>query len=381
MNNGFTWWSSYIDLSDNGLSKLENGLSQDASMIKSDKSFVNYDASSNSWSGLLSTLENSKMYLILVNSESTTFSIEGTPVVMENVEIPVSGGWNWIGYPSSDSVGINDALANYNAQNNDILKSQTSFSTYSSQDNQWFGTLSKLIPGQGYILLSNGGESTFHFAHGSKTESIEDMPSTIWKADNNSFALNMNVIASIQLNGNALRSEDYELGAFYGDECRGATVLRHIEKTDSYLAFLTISGEGGEPIQFRLLDRTTGTVYTEDNPLRITYNNNAIVGSFNSPCSLSFRNTLSNEETLAGMLQLYPNPMEHNSNLHITLPEQLERNANLKIQVVDLLGQVVKEESLSGNDCTIILDLTPGLYLVKAFSNDALIQNNKLIVK
>ena len=381
LSNGFAWWSSYIDLSDNGLSKLETALNQDALIIKNDKFFVTFDANTDLWTGNLSVLENSKMYLVLINSESTTFSLEGTAVNTENVEIEITNGWNWLGYPSSEIVNLEDALANYNAQNNDVIKSQKKFSSYSSESQKWLGTLNTLNPGEGYILLSNGSDGSFHYSHGSKDASEDHAPSTFWQANSNAFALNMNLIASIQLNGKALDSEDFELGAFYGDECRGTTVLQYIEETNSYVAFLTISGEGGEPLQFRLLDRTTGTVYTEDNPQRITYNDNTVVGSISTPCLLSFKNILSSEETLAGMLQLYPNPLKHNGNLYISLPDQLDRNVNLKIQIVDLLGQVVKEETLSGSTCTISGDLTPGLYLVKAFSNDALILNNKLIVK
>lgn len=380
LTNGFAWWSSYIDLADNGLSRLENALNQDATLIKNATAFVSKE-NGGEWTGTLQELNNSEMYLLLISSESSTFQIEGTLVSPENVPIDIANGWNWIGYPVSQVTNLSEALANYNARNDDLIKSQNSFATYSTTDQQWTGTLTQLVPGEGYILLSNGEETSFHYSMGSKSVNLEDAPSTFWQADHSRFALNMNVIATIKLNGNALRSEDFELGAFYGDECRGATPIQYIESTDSYKAFLTISGEGGEDLTLRLLDRNTGTVYTEDSGIRIVYNDNTVVGTVNSPCPLSFRNTLSNEEAMAGMLKMYPNPIEHNSSLCLSLPESLQGHAPLKIQLVDLLGQVVKEEVMTGNTCSISGDLTPGLYVVKAFSNDALILNNKLIVK
>lgn len=380
LNNGFAWWSSYIDLSDNGLSKLENALNLDALMIKNATSFVSLD-NDNHWTGTLNELSNSQMYLLLINSETSSFQLEGTPVSPENVTIQAANGWNWIGYPVSQVTDLSEALANYNAQNNDLIKSQKYFSTYSSSDHQWTGTLHQLTPGEGYILLSNGEESTFHYATGSKNTVLEEAPSTFWQANYKDFALNMNLIASIQLNGEMLRSEDFELGAFCGDECRGTTPVQYIKSTDSYTAFLTIAGNGGEGIEFRLLDRATGTVYAEEHNMRIAYNDNTVVGSLDSPCALAFKNTLSQEEALAGMITMYPNPLEHNDNLRLALPDQLNNNTPLKIQVVDLLGQVVKETTMSGNTCSLYGDMTPGLYLVKVFSNDALILNNKLIVK
>ncbi len=380
LNNGFAWWSSYIDLSDNGLSKLENALNLDASMIKNATSFVSLD-NDNVWTGTLQELSNSQMYLLLISSESTTFQLEGNPVSPENVAIEISNGWNWIGYPVSEATDLSVALANYNAQHNDLIKSQKFFSTYSASDHQWTGTLNQLTPGEGYILLSNGEESTFHYATGSKSAVVEDTPTTFWNANYKDFALNMNLIATIQLNGEVLRGEDFELGAFYGDECRGTTPIQYVKSTDSYTAFLTIAGNGGENIEFRLLDRTTGAVYSEEHNMRIVYNDNTVVGSLDSPCALSFKNTLSQEEALAGMITMYPNPLQHNDNLRLALPEQLSNNTSLTIQVVDMLGQVVKETTMTDNTCSLNCDMTPGLYLVKVFSNDALILNNKLIVK
>ena len=56
LTNGFAWWSSYIDLSDNGLSRLENALNQDASLIKNATAFVSKEDGGD-WTGTLQGFE------------------------------------------------------------------------------------------------------------------------------------------------------------------------------------------------------------------------------------------------------------------------------------------------------------------------------------
>ena len=382
---GFAWWSSYIDLSGDGLAKLKNALSGHASLIKNTTQFISYAYNSETnawtWTGTLTNLQNNKMYYLQI-TDPITFEIEGNVVNTEEVIIEYAKEWNWLGYPSTQATVISEALSDYQALNGEVFKNKNGFSTYNSTSNTWVGSVQTLIPGQGYMLQSKHEEAgTFHYNTGSKETVIEDHPAPIWNANHAGFATNMCVLACIQLKGEELRSEDYELGAFAGDECRGATPILYIKETDSYLAFLTISGENGDAFQFRLLDRTTGTVYTEANNFRITYNDNDVVGTLNAPCLLTFKNMLSSEETLAGMMRIFPNPVEHSGSLHLSLPEHMANNADLNIQIVDLLGQVVKEEHMSGNECAISSDFTPGLYMVKVFANGALILNNKLMVK
>ena len=380
LSNGFSWWSTYIDLSNNGLSMLQNALEGNASIIKNLSQFITYNATNANWIGDFDPLQNDKMYAINIISETAAFELTGSIVSLEETPVNYNNGWNWLGFPCPTATSLNQALANYEASNGDIFKSQGTFSTYSSAMHQWTGALTQLTPGNGYLLMSNSSGS-FHYTAGAKEMIVEDTPSTIWHVNPNQFLLNMNMIARVQLKDDAVRSEDFELGAFCGDECRGTAILQHVDETDTYLAFLTIHGEGGEALQFRLLDRINGTVYTEENNSRIIYQDNAIIGSISEPKPLVFKNTLSNEETLAGLLEIYPNPIEHNDNLHIVLPENMSTSTSMRIQIVNLLGQTVREEWMTGNTNVISSNFTPGIYMVKVFANDALIHTQKLIVK
>lgn len=359
---------------------LQNALGSDASLIKSSNSFTSYSPTTGTWIGELDAINNSGMYILKINESSSSFNMEGNIVNPQDINITVNNGWNWVGYPNTTKAAVIDALANYNASDNDMIKSQYTFSSYSAQQEKWIGTLDTLAPGNGYIILSRATESkSFHYSNGSKNAGITvNTPNTRWKTDPKAYSQNMTIIAAVNLQGNNIKSDDFELGAFHNDECRGTTRLKYVEGFGNYMAFLTVYGTEGECIQFRLLDHSNDAVYIAVTQQDITYHDNDIVGLLDTPYQLEFRDMLSAEETLASMLTIFPNPMNSTQSLTVSLPEN--QNKDLKIQVVNLLGQVIREETMSGCTCTID-GLTTGMYLLRVMSDNAAIYNNKLIVK
>ena len=53
-------------------------------------------------------------------------------------------------------MSIEDALADFEAEEGDILK--TSESTTNFEDGEWFGDIEEMVPGQGYMYYSNSEE-------------------------------------------------------------------------------------------------------------------------------------------------------------------------------------------------------------------------------
>ena len=94
--------------------------------------------------------------------------------------------------------------------------------------------------------------------------------------------------------------EDFEIAAFVGDECRGHAFMDdYTEDGDPYPSFefyIYFNGNGGETLNFKLYDHSTGTLY-EDGVINIDYTTgegehteiiggdyeNAVVFSFTSP--------------------------------------------------------------------------------------------------
>ena len=69
-----------------------------------------------------------------------------------------------------------------------------------------------------------------------------------WVYDNSRFANSMAIVAQVDVEN----CEDYTIGAFVGDECRGEG------KFINGKAFISVGGESGENISFRLLNKWTG---------------------------------------------------------------------------------------------------------------------------
>ena len=70
--------------------------------------------------------------------------------------ITINGGWNWIGYPSNQSASLNEAMAGFEAEDDDIIKSRNNgYATYFG--GTWVGTLNSLVPGSGYMYQSHSG--------------------------------------------------------------------------------------------------------------------------------------------------------------------------------------------------------------------------------
>lgn len=88
-------------------------------------------------------------------------------VVGENMNpadcpVTIKHGVNWVGVPSTKYMTIDEAFAGLNPEEFDYVKNQTSFSQFIN--GKWFGSLSVIEPGKGYIYVSQSETSkTFTF--------------------------------------------------------------------------------------------------------------------------------------------------------------------------------------------------------------------------
>ena len=64
-----------------------------------------------------------------------------------------------------------------------------------------------------------------------------------WVPDPHQFSNNMNMVGVIEINGVEQTTDAFELGAFYGSECRGSEMLAYYEGLDRYMVFMTLYGE------------------------------------------------------------------------------------------------------------------------------------------
>ena len=99
-------------------------------------------------------------YLRLIWTIVLSVALKG--VMAQGVPITLNQGWNWISYPYTQPMSIEEAMGSFTPAEGDQLKSQQGYSTY--LNGSWQGSLHVLEPGKGYMyMMVNGGVKSFVF--------------------------------------------------------------------------------------------------------------------------------------------------------------------------------------------------------------------------
>ena len=154
---GWTWWSTYLDIT---LEDLENALGTNgAYIIGQEGSATYYDGFG--WDGNLNTLNLSKMYKINVGA-NCSIALNGDVVNPEDYTITLNPGMNWIGFPVDHPMTLNEAFSGFTPTEGDVIKTWDGLSIY--KNNGWRGTFNNLEPGKGYLYNSKASSTkTFTF--------------------------------------------------------------------------------------------------------------------------------------------------------------------------------------------------------------------------
>ena len=373
LNSGWNWFSTYIEQNNiNGLALLENSLEDHGLQIKSmNDGFVQYDNETNSWSGSLSSITNEQLYMIQTNAE-TSITLHGDKAKPSQHSISINQGWNWIGYMCDTEMGLEEAMASISPTQNDAVKSRTAFSSYFT-DYGWYGNLQTLVPGQGYQYVSqNANTKTLRYPTPSRARNLAktEAVSTHFDVKGQSYRDNMNFMAVVTLDDLELNGDRYELAAFVDDVCHGTTKLLYVEPLDRYVAFLTVLGQDGEEVSFRLYDDQTGTTYEAE--AHEAFHTNVILGSQQSLYPIHFKSKALADNRPA----IYPNPANKGASLSI-----VNASDDMVMEITNMLGVTVKTMRLSGENTTVDCDLVPGAYTVRLVKNHETVMIEKLIVK
>ncbi len=219
-------------------------------------------------------------------ADTEPYQLTGDLFDAETTAITLKEGWNWMGYPMATATIIEDALKGFSPKENDLIVDQEDFSSYSG--GSWIGTLTKLVPGKGYMYKS-GAEKSVHFSQPSEAKAREakartDSEESYWSCDIHKYPNRMPTIVSLSIKDVEADVNDYDVAAFCGDECRG------VGKVVKGVVMMNMCGEGNEPITFKAIDKKSGIVmdikesvpfsadvlggYTE--PFRLTLGEDAI---------------------------------------------------------------------------------------------------------
>ena len=356
LTKGWNWLSFNLtgdDLSDVNKS-LVNGKWTRNDIVK-DKNYFDSYSMEKGWTGTLSKnggFNNTSMFMLL-SSQSQVLSTSGTAIDTRTTPISIQGRqWNYIGYLPSVTTTVKEALAGYDAQKGDIVKSQNSFAMYSQ--NEWVGNLGYLEANKGYMLYRTAANNVT-FIYPSVSGALSNLRSATndnasEKYTNNNFAENMSVVATtenLQVNDRIL--------AYVNDELRGSG--EYVFTDEKALSFVTIVGnESNVPVRFDLEreGEVVGSTYSN-----VVYFANTVTGTIESPVVLNF----GSKEGVS----VYPNPFHTKFNVDVVA----NKDSEIEIAVIDIMGRVAlmhNEKALSASVHQVVVDgssLASGIYLVK----------------
>ena len=153
---GWNWWAPTVSTT---LAQLETALGSNGILINSqDGGFARYE--NGGWSGTLQGFEPGQMYKIETQT-SGTLTLSGA--ALPGNAITFMPGYNWFGYTGGGGLTIAEALGDFEPAENDQIIGQEGTAAYNN--GEWSGTLTSLVPGKGYVYVSN--------ASGSKTVTLE----------------------------------------------------------------------------------------------------------------------------------------------------------------------------------------------------------------
>ena len=243
--------------------------------------------------GMITELNSSDgMYKMKTNKAGALiFGEPGMEVEVNHNVDPISmvKGYNWFTYPHEFDLSLEEISAINRANEGDMIIGKDAFATFDGA--KWVHTNGfKLEAGKGYIYYcpgANGGRLNLSFSgipacydpdalsgQGGNVKGVNG-DAEVWKFDASRFADNMAIIASVE----GLRNpEQYTIGAFVGEECRGKGSLAQDD-----IMFINVAGKSGEKVTFRLYNTFTGEYFDVNET--VTYS--AKAGTLRAPVRLS----------------------------------------------------------------------------------------------
>ncbi|MCR5037047.1 MAG: T9SS type A sorting domain-containing protein, partial [Bacteroidales bacterium] len=370
---GWNWYSTYIEQNDaDGLSMLESGLGSHGELIMSRTGAMVENFEGSFWWGDLNAVTNEEMYEIKTNAQ-TNVVLTGGKAMPSSHPITVAPGWNWIGYVSNTSNSIDNALSSLTSNEDDIIQSRNAFSSY-FPGYGWYGDLENMTPGQGYMYKSNGTVSqTLVYPTASRSNESEAVAYHN-QADYNRYRNVMDVMAKVIINGKPTNSNRYELAAFIDGECRGRAKLQYVEPIETYMAFITINGNEGEEIDFRLYDEDSAETYEADDSNIVLFKPNEVIGKFRAPYIIRFSNAETEGTTL---FTIYPNPVDKDAEFTIDIPTN---EKIVEVIITNSVGSIIRDErALKGN---VLKGLSQsGVYNIQIITEKGNNYRGRVIVK
>lgn len=341
LNKGWNWIS--FGLKSPALNSVNSTLSGGnwaaGDIVKNEEiGFDSYSATEG-WVGLLRQFNNTSLFMLKTANEQT-LSVPGM-VDTEKIHIPVKGGrWNYISYIPQTNINIKEALADYPATDDDVIKSQTGFAMYDSR-NGWVGTLTYLEPGKGYMLYrkaANDVSFVYPTITGILTGYNRIMVNTLEAPveNNYQYAENMTMVAVPDEHTQLLPGD--KILAYAGTELRGQAGSVNNPVTGKPTLFINIAGSTAQQLHFAL-ERNGQVIATAQDP--VIYNANGYAGTIVNPYVLRFSSI-----TVTAEDKIYPTPFTNQVTVQVNMANETTAAGNtLQMMVHDAAGNLIYRSS------------------------------------
>jgi len=278
--------------------------------------------------------------------------------------LTIVSGWNWIGFCPPYPLDVNAATASLSLQDQDYIKNNL-FSAIYYDGYGWYPAFT-MQPTEGYMLdIVNPG--TLIYPDESLSEDSEIILSRsfnddVWYLDRHFYEYNASMVLDIDIENTEV-SENDQIGAFYGNECRGIGFADLCPITDEYVFNTMIySNTENEIITFKYYNAETGEIYPVENTYLFEKDTN--LGTAIDPYVLT--DELLPTET--GIKSIYPNPFNPQTTISYSLEDDVD---NISINIYDITGRKI-ETLIDRNQLSGLYsinwnasNLSSGIYIVK----------------
>lgn len=322
--------------------------------------------SSPGWFGDLTTLPQLEM-LMLKKAASQEFTLTGKEINPSLVTIPVTTGWNRIGYILKGNAKLGEAIDPASLPSGDvILKSKDASAVYYPASG-WAGDLDSLRVLNGYMMKTTGNANLKYVAGSAKIKSAQqsvfsrNILYTDYKITPSAFENSATLIGElVNANNENLINKGDLLIVYAKDEPRGVTEAYFVPDLNRYVFILTMfANEKQEKLNFKFKSIDNGT----EEPINeeLVFNTNEIYGQPMIPMALHLSNSTGIiEKGLEQSLLVYPNPVDNELQIHSEIQIHSLTISGISGNRIQQLSNI-SEFNLLVNTTNLV----PGVYMLK----------------
>ena len=338
-SSGWNWFSLNLQMTDMSPGQVFTTCVSAGDYVKNQTQSSTF-YSGYGWFGTLNTMNTEDLYIFRA-SASCGIDIQGVPAPT-SAPIDIVSGWNWIAFTPQSAMIPSDALASLSPANLDYIKNQTQSATYYNGYG-WFGTLTQMMPGEGYMMRMTSPDLLVYPAvAGAKKALPEEKELSIeLSLRPTDYQFNGSITAILADGSELAPSENDVLTAWAGEQCRGAVAGKYFAPANGIVFPLMIHSneKDGEEIVLQYFHSKTGTTYSVEGIL--LFEKDMVLGNALEPVEIVLKSlSLEEHPTIqhGPVLHSYPNPFDATLKIEV----EMQRAASVQVSIHDLLGKQVE---------------------------------------